>query len=97
MVTSCLKNGLTGGGFGIRGEAPDFWLAGDGAGKSTHIAFAAPDRRTVDEFYTAALGAGGRDNGAPGIREYYRADHYYAAFVLDPDGNNIEAVCRRAE
>lgn len=85
------------GGFGIRGEAPDFWLAGDGAGKPTHIAFATPDRKTVDEFYAAALGAGGRDNGAPGIREYYRADYYYAAFVLDLDGNNIEAVCRKPE
>jgi catechol 2,3-dioxygenase-like lactoylglutathione lyase family enzyme len=55
-----------------------------------HIAFQAPDRATVDAFYTAALENGGRDNGAPGERAYYPG--YYAAFVLDPDGNNIEAV-----
>ncbi len=84
------------GGFGVKDQAPDLWLSGSGAGKSTHIAFAAPDRKIVDEFYTAALKAGGRDNGAPGIREHYHAN-YYAAFVLDPDGNNIEAVCHKHE
>ena len=56
----------------------------------THIAFDAPDEATVDAFHAAALAAGGRDNGAPGPRPY--GDHYYAAFVLDPDGHNIEAV-----
>jgi lactoylglutathione lyase len=56
-----------------------------------HIAFRAKDRATVDRFYQAALAAGGRDNGAPGLREQYHPD-YYAAFVLDPDGNNIECV-----
>ena len=55
-----------------------------------HIAFQAKDRETVDAFYSAALAHGGRDNGAPGIRAYHSG--YYAAFVLDPDGNNIEAV-----
>lgn len=55
-----------------------------------HIAFQAKDRETVDAFYSAALAHGGRDNGAPGIRAYHPG--YYAAFVLDPDGNNIEAV-----
>ena len=56
-----------------------------------HFAFAAPDRRAVDAFHAAALEAGGTDNGAPGLREY--DPDYYAAFVLDPDGHNIEAVC----
>jgi catechol 2,3-dioxygenase-like lactoylglutathione lyase family enzyme len=61
-------------------------------GTGTHVAFTAADRPTVDAFHAAALAAGGRDNGAPGIREQYHAN-YYAAFVYDPDGNNIEAVC----
>jgi catechol 2,3-dioxygenase-like lactoylglutathione lyase family enzyme len=56
----------------------------------THIAITAVDEASVDAFHAAALGAGGRDNGAPGMRPY--GDHYYAAFVLDPDGHNIEAV-----
>ncbi len=60
-----------------------------------HVAFDCPDRDTVDRFYEAALGAGGRDNGPPGIRAQYDAN-YYAAYVLDPDGNNIEAVCHHA-
>ncbi len=55
-----------------------------------HLAFQAKDRSTVDAFYAAALRAGGTDNGAPGERDYHPG--YYAAFVLDPDGNNIEAV-----
>jgi catechol 2,3-dioxygenase-like lactoylglutathione lyase family enzyme len=57
-----------------------------------HIAFAAADRATVDRFHAAALAAGGTDHGAPGLRPHYHAD-YYCAFVLDPDGHNIEAVC----
>ena len=57
-----------------------------------HIAFTADDRRTVDEFYAAATAAGGRDNGKPGLRPHYHPN-YYGAFVFDPDGNNIEAVC----
>ncbi len=56
----------------------------------THFAFQAKDRATVDAFYKAALAAGGKDNGAPGLRDYHPG--YYAAFVLDPDGNNVEAV-----
>jgi catechol 2,3-dioxygenase-like lactoylglutathione lyase family enzyme len=56
-----------------------------------HVAFHCDDRATVDRFYEAALAAGGRDNGAPGLRPQYNAS-YYAAYVLDPDGNNIEAV-----
>ena len=57
-----------------------------------HVAFAAKDKAMVDEFYRAALAAGGRDNGRPGPRE--GTDKYYGAFVLDPDGNNIEAAAR---
>ena len=77
-------------------EAPMFWLteAPGPSGQPIHIAFAAPDRATVDAFYKAAMAAGGRDNGAPGLRPQYHPD-YYGAFVLDPDGNNIEAVCHR--
>jgi catechol 2,3-dioxygenase-like lactoylglutathione lyase family enzyme len=72
---------------------PTFWL---GTGKSsrggdTHVAFTAPSRAAVEAFYTVALAAGGRDNGPPGLRPQYSPD-YYAAFVLDPDGNNVEAV-----
>jgi catechol 2,3-dioxygenase-like lactoylglutathione lyase family enzyme len=59
-----------------------------------HIAFAAPDRATVDAFHAAAIAAGGQDNGAPGLRPQYHAG-YYAAFAIDPDGNNIEAVCHQ--
>ena len=60
-----------------------------------HVAFDCPDRETVDRFHANGLAAGGRDNGAPGIRAHYD-EHYYAAYVLDPDGNNIEAVCHHA-
>lgn len=56
-----------------------------------HLAFQARDRSSVDRFHAAAIAAGGRDNGAPGLRPYHA--QYYAAFVLDPDGNNIEVVC----
>jgi catechol 2,3-dioxygenase-like lactoylglutathione lyase family enzyme len=59
-----------------------------------HVAFAAPDRAAVDAFHAAALAAGGSDNGAPGPRPLYHPA-YYGAFVLDPDGNNVEAVCHR--
>ena len=60
-----------------------------------HVAFVAKDRAAVDAFHAAALAAGGRDNGAPGLRPNYHVN-YYGAFVLDPDGHNIEAVCRSA-
>jgi catechol 2,3-dioxygenase-like lactoylglutathione lyase family enzyme len=83
-------------GFGADGK-PDFWIGGGGAmNKPVHVAIAAKDRATVDAFYKAAIAAGGRDNGAPGIRPHYHAN-YYGAFVLDPDGHNIEAVCHRPE
>jgi catechol 2,3-dioxygenase-like lactoylglutathione lyase family enzyme len=73
---------------------PFFWVAAGGgpAQGHPHIAFAAASRALVDEFYRAALAAGGRDNGAPGLRPHYHAN-YYGAFVLDPDGHNVEAVC----
>jgi catechol 2,3-dioxygenase-like lactoylglutathione lyase family enzyme len=61
-----------------------------------HIAFVAPNRQGVDAFHRAALEAGGQDNGAPGLRPKYHAN-YYAAFIIDPDGHNIEAVCHEAE
>lgn len=70
----------------------DFWIGEkEVAAASVHIAFAAPDRETVDAFHAAALEAGGIDNGRPGLRPHYHPG-YYAAFVLDPDGNNVEAV-----
>ncbi|MCX7889078.1 MAG: VOC family protein [Rhodobacteraceae bacterium] len=72
---------------------PDFWIGtGRPAATGVHVAFRAKDRATVDAFHAAALAAGGRDNGAPGLRPHYHRD-YYGAFVLDPDGNNVEAVC----
>ena len=72
---------------------PDFWLSrGTPNQPPTHIAFRAASRALVDAFYQAAMAAGGRDNGAPGLRPHYHPD-YYGAFVLDPDGHNIEAVC----
>jgi catechol 2,3-dioxygenase-like lactoylglutathione lyase family enzyme len=62
----------------------------------THIAWRAKDRATVDAFYAAAIAAGGKDNGPPGLRPHYH-EHYYGAFVLDLDGNNVEAVCHDPE
>lgn len=81
-------------GFGHDGK-PYFWFGDDGApppGLHSHVAFSAGSRADVDAFYKAAIAAGGRDNGAPGLRPHYHPD-YYGAFVLDPDGHNIEAVC----
>ena len=83
-------------GFGAKGK-PDFWIGGEGGlDKPLHVAIVAKDRDAVDAFYAAAIAAGGRDNGAPGIRAHYHAN-YYGAFVLDPDGHNIEAVCHKPE
>jgi catechol 2,3-dioxygenase-like lactoylglutathione lyase family enzyme len=87
--------GDTAAGYGIKPKA-FFWIGQRNARQtSVHIAFAAPDRVTVDRFYQAALAAGALDNGPPGIRPHYHPN-YYGAFVLDPDGHNIEAVCRLA-
>ena len=78
-------------GFG-EDQKPYFWIASRAPETgAAHVAFACPDRPTVDAFHAAALAAGGTDNGPAGKRPYH--DHYYGAFVLDPDGNNIEAVC----
>jgi len=77
-------------------DGSDFWI-GQGAAVQPpiHVAFRVPTRAAVDAFHAAAIAAGGRDNGAPGLRPQYHA-HYYGAFVLDPDGHNIEAVCHDA-
>ncbi|MFZ1171222.1 MAG: VOC family protein [Bradyrhizobium sp.] len=83
-------------GYGVNPKA-FFWIGNRTNPQSgSHIAFAANDRATVDRFYEAAIAAGGKDNGRPGIREHYGPD-YYGAFVFDPDGHNIEAVCRLPE
>jgi catechol 2,3-dioxygenase-like lactoylglutathione lyase family enzyme len=75
------------------GGKPYLWVCERGVpSTSTHVALAAPDAATVDAFHEAAIAAGGVDNGPPGPRPEYH-DAYYAAFVLDPDGNNVEAVC----
>jgi catechol 2,3-dioxygenase-like lactoylglutathione lyase family enzyme len=72
---------------------PDFWIIqGAPYHPPIHVAFRADDRLTVEAFYAAAIAAGGRDNGPPGVRPHYH-ENYYGAFVSDPDGNNIEAVC----
>jgi len=81
-------------GFG-EDQKPYFWVGtGDRFGGRLHVAFLAENRAVVDKFYKAALASGGKDNGAPGLRPHYHKN-YYGAFVLDPDGNNIEAVCHR--
>ena len=78
-------------GFGRDGN-PFFWIGtGKQASRNVHVALSAPDTATVDAFHAAALAAGGTDNGAPGLRPDYHPG-YYGAFVLDPDGNNVEAV-----
>jgi len=75
------------------GGKPDLWIGGEGGlNRLIHVAIAAKDRAAVDAFYHAALAAGGSDNGAPGLRPHYHPN-YYAAFVFDPDGHNVEAVC----
>jgi catechol 2,3-dioxygenase-like lactoylglutathione lyase family enzyme len=83
--------------WGFGREHPEFWI---GTGKALtgklHVAFTTSSRLDVDAFYKAALAAGARDNGTPGLRPQYH-EHYYGAFVLDPDGHNIEAVCHLPE
>jgi catechol 2,3-dioxygenase-like lactoylglutathione lyase family enzyme len=78
-------------GFGVPPK-PDFWMRERPPTEKAHIAFRATNHQQVDAFHRAALAAGGTDNGAPGPRPHYH-QHYYGAFVLDPDGHNIEAVC----
>ena len=81
---------------GLGQDRPDFWIASAPASAKSHIAFAAANRAMVKAFYEAAIAAGGKDNGAPGLRPQYHPN-YYGAFVLDRDGNNIEAVCHQPE
>lgn len=82
---------------GYGADRPQFWVSsGDALRDHVHLAFAAPNRAAVDAFYAAAIASGGHDNGAPGLRPEYH-DTYYAAFVFDPDGHNVEAVCHAPE
>jgi catechol 2,3-dioxygenase-like lactoylglutathione lyase family enzyme len=91
-----VKEGDGWAGFNVAGKG-GFWISGGGEPPgSIHVAFAAKGRAQVRQFYAAAIAAGGRDNGAPGLRPQYHAD-YYGAFVLDPDGHNVEAVCHTPE
>jgi catechol 2,3-dioxygenase-like lactoylglutathione lyase family enzyme len=90
-----MEHEISGAGFGRDGK-PDFWIQPGELKGGVHVAFACLDRTSVDAFHTASIAAGATCNGAPGVRAEYH-QNYYGAFVLDPDGNNIEAVCHRAE
>ena len=91
-VTPEQAGGYHGIGYGAAGK-PFFWMGGGGArGTGIHVAFSAATRAQVDAFHAAGLKAGGKDNGPPGLRPHYHPD-YYGAFLLDPDGINVEAVC----
>ena len=93
-LTAAETGGASHAGFGAAGKA-FFWIGtGEKAKGGLHVAFTANSRLEVDAFFSAACAAGGRDNGAPGLRPHYHAN-YYGAFVLDPDGNNIETVCHK--
>jgi catechol 2,3-dioxygenase-like lactoylglutathione lyase family enzyme len=82
----------------LREQALSFWIGAEpqGVALSGHVCFQATNRASVDAFYGAALAAGGRDNGAPGLRPQYHPS-YYAAFVIDPDGHHLEAVCHQPD
>lgn len=100
----CVRRGASSVGYGIRNRPDDdghsylsvFASRGTVVADNRHWCFRAPDRAAVDAFHAAALANGGRDDGPPGLRPDYHPS-YYAAFVLDPDGNRIEAVCHRAQ
>jgi catechol 2,3-dioxygenase-like lactoylglutathione lyase family enzyme len=94
-LTLLLEPSAQAAGFGEGGK-PFFWIEtrGPAVQGGLHVALEVDRRETVDAFHAAALAAGGTDNGPPGVREIYHP-HYYGAYVLDPDGNNIEAVCHR--
>lgn len=95
VVPKEYTGGANVGGYGR--ERPVWWLREGGEpGPGRHIAFTARNRQEVDDFYAAAMAAGGRDNGGPGLRPHYH-EHYYGAFVFDPDGNNVEACCHLPE
>jgi len=81
---------------GRKGEGQLWFGSFGGSPGPIHIAFAAKTREQVRQFYAAAIAAGGKDNGAPGLRPHYHAN-YYGAFVIGPDGHNVEAVCHAAE
>lgn len=91
QVPEQFTGGVKVGGYGK--AKPDFWLTeSEEVGPGRHYAFSAASRAEVDAFYAAAIATGGKDNGAPGLRPQYHPN-YYGAFVIDPDGNNVEAVC----
>jgi len=95
IAVKAAADGASRAGFGCDGY-PRLWLVGPrNPGAPVHLALRAASRDGVDAFHAQALHSGGRDNGGPGIRARYH-DRYYAAYVLDPDGNNIEAVCQKA-
>ena len=96
MVPLEYTGGAKVGGYGR--DRPVFWLqaSNDEPRTHQHVAFTARSRGEVDAFHAAALAAGGKDNGGPGLRPHYHP-HYYGAFVFDPDGNNVEAVCHAPE
>jgi catechol 2,3-dioxygenase-like lactoylglutathione lyase family enzyme len=89
-LTPEMKLGYVGAGFGE--QRAQFWIGTGAPGGPIHVAFQARDRKAVDAFYAAAIRAGAKDNGAPGLRPHYH-ENYYGAFVLDADGNNVEAAC----
>ena len=94
-VTAEMTGGAAHAGYGV--QKPDVWIGtGDALKGRLHVAFSAESRAAVDAFYAAAMAAGATDNGPPGLRPHYHPN-YYGAFVLDPDGHNIEAVCHRPE
>ena len=94
-IPTQFTGGLVVYGMGVAPKA-DFWVAeGTPEAPRLHIAFRAANRAEVDAFYAAAMGAGAKDNGPPGVRPHYH-ENYYGAFVLDPDGHNVEAVCHTA-
>jgi catechol 2,3-dioxygenase-like lactoylglutathione lyase family enzyme len=94
-VPASVTGGSDAAGFGIPPK-PDFWISRAPRPHPVHIAFRVASRSLVDAFYKAAIAVGGRNNGAPGLRPHYHPN-YYGAFVLDPDGHNIEAVCHDPE
>jgi catechol 2,3-dioxygenase-like lactoylglutathione lyase family enzyme len=94
-VTAEMTGDAAHAGYGV--QKPDFWIGtGDALKGRLHVAFTAENRAAVDAFYAAAMAAGAADNGPPGLRPHYHPN-YYGAFVLDPDGHNIEAVCHKPE
>lgn len=96
MEVTSEEAGGSAAGFGANGK-PFFWIGGrERQAACLHIAFRANSRAEVDAFHRAGLSAGGTDNGAPGLRPHYHPN-YYGAFIIDPNGNNIEAVCHKPE